>query len=43
MTVLAVVFLGCLLDTGFIYYQATRGVKLPFKVKLLPVWAGDPS
>ena len=41
LTVLGVVLLGCLLDSGFLYYQATRGVKLPFKVKLLPVMGGD--
>jgi hypothetical protein len=40
LTLLGVVLLGCLLDSGFLYYQATRG-KLPFKVRLLPVFGGD--
>jgi hypothetical protein len=41
LTILGVVILGCLLDSGFIYYKATRGVKLPFKLQLLPVVSGD--
>ena len=40
LTLLGVVLLGCLLDSGFLYYQATRG-KLPFKLRLLPVFGGD--
>ena len=41
LTLLGIVFLSCLLDSGFLYYQATRGRKLPFKVRLLPVVGGD--
>ena len=42
LTVLGIVVLGCLLDSGFIYYKATRGTKLPFRLQLFPVWGGDP-
>ena len=36
LTILGVAVLGSLLDVGFIYYQATRGVKLPFRLNLVP-------
>jgi len=36
LTILGVVVLGTLLDAGFLYYSATRGVKLPFKLNLTP-------
>lgn len=39
-TVAIVVLIGCLLDCGFLHYQATRG-KLPFKFKLLPQVGGS--
>lgn len=41
LTILGIVLLGCLLDTGFIYYQATRGIRLPFKLNLVPRVGSD--
>jgi len=36
LAILGVAVLGSLLDVGFVYYQATRGVRLPFIPNLVP-------
>lgn len=40
-TLFSIVLLSCLVETGFLYYQVTRGKKLPFKLRLFPVIGND--
>jgi hypothetical protein len=41
LTILGVAVLGSLLDVRFIYCQATRGVRLPFTLNLVPRVGSD--
>ena len=36
-----VVFVAVLVDCGFMYYQASTGSRLPFKISIFPKYDGE--